>query len=134
MISALARDGSTDVIRRRLKNALTQSQMTALDKASASTLGLDQPHARVNDEESQRLERSEVDQRDERDRKAQRVGLWVKEMDKVFFGLILVDLRLGFLDFPFAEMSDRFNVPVMLSEEDPDVHHELTKATTENQR
>ncbi|KAL9065199.1 MAG: hypothetical protein Q9161_008398 [Pseudevernia consocians] len=123
----LARDGSTDVIRRRLKNALTQSQMTALDKASASTLGLDQPHARANDEESQRSEKSEADRRDERDRKAQRVGLWVKEMDKVFFGLIPVDSRLGLPDFPFAEVSDCFNVLVKLSEEDPDIRHDLTK-------
>ena len=130
----LARDGSNDVIRRRLKNALTQSQMTALDKASASTLGLDQPHARAKDEESQRSEETKVDQRDERDRKARRVGLWVKEMDKIIFGFIPVDSRLGLPDIPFAEISDCFHYLVMLSEEDPDICHELQKATTQNPR
>ena len=105
----LARGVLTEInaIRRKPENNLTRSQMRSLDKASAKAFGRDQANSHNSDEESQKLDVSNDDPQDERDRKDQRVRLWVQALDKFIFGLIPTDPRLGLPDFPFAAFCGR---------------------------
>lgn len=107
----LARGVWTEInaIRRKPENTFTPFQNSNLDKASANALGRDQANSHNSDEESQEPGNSDDDPQDERDRKDQRVRLWVKAMDKFIFGLIPADPRLGLPDFPFADEEDCFH-------------------------
>ena len=100
---------------RKPKIGFTQSQMSRLKKASGNALGPDQASSHDNDEESQKSDTLDDDPPDERDRKGQRVRLWVKAMDKLIFGLIPGDSRLGLPDFPFADEKDCVHVLETLS-------------------
>ena len=129
----LARGVSTEIrtMRGLLKKSLTRSQMKALEITEANAL---EQHDFGNDEESQRSKNPDTEQRDERDRKAQRSRLWVKEMDKFIFGLIPGDSRLGLPDFPHAEDSDCFHVLVTLNEGNTNMRDQLMKETSWNWR
>ena len=129
----LARGGSTKIsaIYSCLQDALTKSQMNVLDKARTR---LDQLPAGKLDEESQSSEDPDADQLDERERKAQGVGLWVKEIDKFTFGLIPGDRRLGLPDIPFAEDSECLDVLEGLAGVDVDILEELKKHGSQNLR
>ena len=98
-----------DAIRQKPKNNFTRFQNSSLDKARANAFGLDQAHSDNSDEESQNPDNSDEDPQDERDRKDQRITLWVKAIDKFIFGLIPADPRLGLPDFPFADEEDCFH-------------------------
>ncbi len=129
----LARGGSIKLsaIYPCLQHALTQSQMKVLNKAWTR---LDQLPARKSDEESRSSEDLDADQLDEGDRRAQRVGLWVKEIDKLTFGLIPGDGRLGLLDVPFAEDSECVDVLERLTGRYADIRKELKERGIQNLR
>lgn len=111
----LARGVSTEInaIRRKSETNFTPSQWNSLDKARARAFG--QASSHNGDEESQRSDNSTDDPQDERQRKDQRVSLWVKAMDKFIFGVIPANSRLGLPDFRFANEKDCFRILKTLS-------------------
>lgn len=107
----LARGVWTEIkaIRQKTEKTFTPHQKIGLDKARANAFGRDEANSHNSDEESQNKDSSDDDPQDERDRKDQRVTVWVKAMDKFIFGLIPADPRLGLPDFPFAGEEDCFH-------------------------
>ena len=106
-------------------NQFKQSQRNALKDAQADVFGLAPGDLRKPDEESQGASARSPGQQNDGGRRSQRTSLWVRAMDKLVFGVMPGDPRLGLPDYPFVEMSDRLKAVV--SWKDPERREKLSK-------
>ena len=112
----------------REQKSFTQSQKATLKKAQADGLGLAPGEFQKSDDESQRSSEINLEERDNSGRTTPNKRIWSKEMDKFVFGLVPGDPRLGLLDYPFVEVSDRLNALLpRVDRDESDLCVELSK-------